>query len=41
MTPQATNKREGDLASCCGNSQKLKTMKAAQKLVGTRAICKG
>jgi hypothetical protein len=46
MTPQATNRREGGLSSCCGHGRKfrdfthkeLESMRAAQKLLGVPNI---
>jgi hypothetical protein len=46
MTPQATNRRQGDLTSCSGQSWKhrtftwkeLETVKTAQKLLGGLTI---
>jgi hypothetical protein len=46
MTPQATNRREGDMTSCSRSSRKLcaftlkelETMKAAQELLGVLTI---
>jgi hypothetical protein len=46
MTPQATNRREGGLSSCCGHGRKfrdftqkeLESVRAAQKLLGVPNI---
>jgi hypothetical protein len=39
MTFQATNRREGGLTSCSG--KELKTVRAAQKLLGAPTISRG
>jgi hypothetical protein len=49
MTPQETNRRDGDLMSCHGHSQKLRaftwkeleTVGAAQKLLGVPTFGRG
>jgi hypothetical protein len=49
MTPQETNRGDGDLMSCHGHSQKLcaftwkelETLRAAQKLLGAPTIGRG